>query len=117
MDETTYLHLKPGEAPPQLEGADYSKALLVIEGGVTPDWQAAVSDWLVLNGCRYMMAWGIKCSEWDTSVDIANLRAFGYGEIPDDGFVMTTWHERDSLEEACWFAAHAAVHESLPLEK
>jgi hypothetical protein len=113
MDAPTYVHLLPGEALPRLVRPGHFKAIVVVEDDVTPEWQAAVSDWLVRSGCRYMMAWGRRCSEWDDSVDHANLNRFGHGEIPDDEFVMTTWHDQDSLEDTFWFAGHAAMHPSL----
>jgi hypothetical protein len=33
METPRYLHLKPGEAPPQLESP-------LVDGEVTPEWQA-----------------------------------------------------------------------------
>ena len=95
-----YLHLRPEGPQPSLDGAAPFKAVVVIDSEVTPEWQAQVSDWLVRSGCQYMMAWGLDCSSWDDSVDVANLEMFDFGEIPDEGFVMTTWHEKDSLLEA-----------------
>jgi len=87
----------------------------VIEEKVTDDWREQVSRWLVASGCLYMMARGDECSRWDDSVDYANLEAFDYGDIPDERFVMTTWHERQSLAEVFWFAAHCAYHPTIEL--
>ena len=56
------------------------------------------------------MAWGENCSAWDDAVDFANMEQFDYEEIPEEHFVMTTWHERDSLEELFFFAKNAALH-------
>jgi len=64
-----------------------------------------------------MMAWGRKCSEWDDSVDHANLRPFDYGDIPEDAFVMTTWHDHDSLKEVFWYSENTAFHPSLELDQ
>lgn len=63
-----------------------------------------------------MMAWGKDCSSWDDSVDLANLEQFGSGEIPDEKFVMTTWHEDEPLEDVIWFAKFSALHPTTPLE-
>jgi hypothetical protein len=117
MEAPTYLHLKPGEAPPRLEGAAPFKAVIVIDCEVTPEWREQISDWLVRGGCRYMMAWGLKCGDWDSSVDEANLAMFDYGKIPDDDFVMTTWHANESLEETFWFSERTAMHPSLQIER
>jgi len=62
------------------------------------------------------MAWGNECSKWDDSVDIVNLAAFDYGDIPDDQLVMTTWHENESLSQVFWFAEHCARHSTIDLE-
>ena len=117
MDAPTYVHLLSAGALPQLARLGRFKAIVVVEDDVTPEWQATVSDWLVRSGCRYMMAWGRRASEWDDSVDHANLHRVGHGEIADDEFVMTTWHDKDSLEDTFWFATHAAMHPSLELNE
>jgi hypothetical protein len=57
-----------------------------------------------------MMAWGKECSTWDNSVDYANIAEFNYGDIPEENFVMTTWHEDEPLKEVFWFAKHNAFH-------
>jgi len=62
-----------------------------------------------------MVAWGTNCSSWDDSVDMANIEEFGFKEIPQDKFVMTTWHEDQPLSEALWFAKHNAFHPSVAL--
>ena len=117
MKAPRYLHLKRGDMPPQLGDVAPFKAAVVVESEVTPEWQEQVSQWLVRSGCRYMMAWGRKCGDWDTSVDLANLAAFGWGEIPGGDYVMTTWHENESLQEMFWYAERCALHPSLELER
>jgi hypothetical protein len=57
-----------------------------------------------------MMAWGKNCSSWDDSVDHANLEEFNYGEIPDDRFVMTTWHDDEPIQETFWLCRYGAFH-------
>lgn len=55
-----------------------------------------------------MLAWGIDCSSWDDTVDEANLAKWNFNEIPDENFIMTTWHENDSIQEVFWFAKNCA---------
>lgn len=64
-----------------------------------------------------MMAWGRDCSLWDDSVDLANLEEFEHGDIPDDRFVITTWHDAEPLSEVFWFASHTAHHPDVGLEQ
>lgn len=116
MQAPEYIHLRPGNAPPRLDAAAPFKAVVVIDADVTPEWQGQISDWLVRGGCRYMMAWGRDSSTWDASVDQANLVKFNYGEIPDEDFVMTTWHADEPLEETLWFSQFCAMHPSLELQ-
>ncbi|MBL6852145.1 MAG: hypothetical protein ISS15_16800 [Alphaproteobacteria bacterium] len=116
MNDPTYLQLKPGDVPPHIEGPPF-RAVLVIEGDVSPTWRDQVSGWLVKSGCRYMLAWGPRCGDWDTSVDEANLARFDFGEIPNDDFVMTTWHEKESLRETFWFAQMCAMHPTVELDR
>ncbi len=105
-----YLQLKPDTSLPDYSGFKPFLAILVIEEQVEAAWRAAVSKQLVKSGCIYMMAWGIDCSEWDTSVDLANIEQFNYGEIPEDELVMTTDHENESLKDVFWQAKNSAEH-------
>jgi hypothetical protein len=117
MNAPTYLHLKPGDTPPKLGEEVAFKAVVVIESVVTPEWRGLVSDWLVESGCVYMMAWGQDCSKWDDSVDWAVLEKFDYGDIPDEAFVSTTWHERETLDEVFWFCQHCAFDEAVEFDR
>lgn len=112
----TYLHLPAESEPPPLGGLGRFQAVLVLSQAVTDEWQTLISDWLVRGGCLYMMAWGVACRSWDDSVDNASLSASDFGEVPDDQFVITTWHDSEPLSETLWFAAHAAYHPTVPLE-
>ena len=64
-----------------------------------------------------MMAWGPDSSAWDDSVDMANLEAFDFADIPDERFVMTTWRDHEPLSETFRFAGRAARHSVVPLQE
>lgn len=117
MEPPRYLHLKPGDAPLNLEGEAPFKAVVVIEASVAAEWRDQVSEWLVRAGCRYMMAWGEDCSAWDSSVDEANLAIFDFADIPENDQVMTTWHSDEPLSEVFWFSKFVAEHPTLALGK
>ncbi|MFN7164574.1 MAG: hypothetical protein ACK4P2_07115 [Hyphomonas sp.] len=110
METPHYIHLRPGDLLPRIGGAGPFKAVVIIEAPVTQAWQQEVSEWLVRSGCLYMMAWGENCSAWDTSVDVANLEVFDFGDIPEDDSVMTTWHEEESLADTFWYSEFCAFH-------
>lgn len=102
-------HLPLGERRP-------FRAVVIIDQSVASEWQEEVSSWLVRSGCLYMMAWGKDCSSWDDSVDLANLKDFNFEEIPDEKFVMTTWHNNEPLEEVFWFSKHSAFHPNIEMQ-
>lgn len=112
-----YLHLPPECELPPICFVGAFKAVLVLEQAVAGDWQDHVSEWLVRSGCLYMMAWGVECSSWDDSVDWANLRVVASEEIPDDRFVMTTWHQDEPLAEVFWFSGFTAHHPTVALDQ
>jgi hypothetical protein len=111
-----YIHLIPDGSLPDLTGHVF-RAVVIVETAITAGWREKVSAWLVKNGCLYMMAWGQDCSLWDDSVDHANLDEFNYGDIPGDRFVMTTWHDKEPLQEVFWFCEHTASHPTVDLNR
>ncbi|MBW8637668.1 hypothetical protein K1W69_10765 [Hoeflea sp. WL0058] len=110
-----YFNLRGGDQPPDLGFDKPFKCLVLIREDVTDTWRVAMSRWLVASGCLYMMAWGRDCILWDDSVDCANIEKFP-GDIPDDKFVITSWHNDETLEDVVDFATFSANHSRVPLE-
>ena len=111
-----YIHLPSGSEPPDTT-FEHRRVIIIIEQPVEDDWQHRLSEWVVASGCLYMMAWGRDCSSWDDSVDHANLAQFDYEDIPDEHFIMTTWHDDEALSEVFFHARMCAFHPTvfLPL--
>jgi hypothetical protein len=109
-----YLHLSPGKPPPAIKARPY-RAVLIADEGASQDWQNDVCSWLAESGCLYFIAWGVACEGWHDTMDWTALEAFDFSEIPDDRFVMTTWHDKEPLSEALWFAGNAAHHPDIDL--
>lgn len=107
-----YIRIGANDPLPDLRKLAPYKAIVIIESDKR---QEEISRWLVESGCLYMMAWGPRSTTWDDSVDHANLEQFGFGDIPDDSFVMTTWHDDESLEEVFRFSKTHATHASKEL--
>jgi hypothetical protein len=84
-------------------GADFAAMLVVASDDVTSEEQVALSDALVTQGCRYAVCAGHDCSSWDDSIDFAFLRTDPDFDPPDERFVMTTWHDGESLDEVAWY--------------
>lgn len=115
MPAPEYLALDLDQPLPDLE-RHRRKVILVSDVVCTVDRRREVADWLVRSGCLYFIAWGIQCSQWHDEVDFANLREWGFGNVPDDAHIMTTWHSDEPLREAMWFAQHCAFHPTQELE-
>ena len=110
----TYHYLSPEHALPVLP-ADPFRAVLIADRSVALEWRNKIATWLAASGCLYFIAWGTDCEAWHDSVDGANLEAFDYGEIPDDRFILTTWHDKEPLSEVLWFAGQCASHPDISL--
>jgi len=108
-DPVHYFRILEGEPPPGLSQYAPFRAVVVIDAPYSASWQDQVRDWLVESGCLYMCAWGPGCASWDDSVDYAQIRKYPDGASEDD-FVMTTWHENETLEEVFWYAGFCASH-------
>ncbi len=113
-DIVEYVHLPAGSALPTTSPQP-RRVLVLIEQDVDSGWQETVSRWIVASGCLYMMAWGRNCSSWDDSVDHAVLEKFNYQDIPEDDFVMTTWHDHEPLSGAFFFARLCAFHPTIEM--
>ena len=109
-----YLHIHPRLPLPELAAQPF-RAVLIAEQPVSEDWRNQVAAWLVKTGCLYASTWGIDCEAWHDSVDWANIDAFDFGDIPDQNFVMTTWHTDAPLSEVFWFAENCATHPTVEL--
>ncbi len=116
LKQPKYIRLVDGDPFPEINDFSPFIAVVIIETPVSVNWQTKASKWLVDQGCLFMLAWGLECSSWDDSVDIANLEDFDYGDVPDDRFVMTTWHENEPLTDVIEFAVRSAWHDTQDLE-
>jgi hypothetical protein len=102
-----YQQIAPESALPDVSNLAPFKAVVILEADYSQVWQAEVSNWLVQQGCRYMMAWGPNCSNWDNSVDAADIEGGGLDD--DSKFVLTTWHPDETLESVFWYSQFCAI--------
>jgi hypothetical protein len=116
MSHTIYVHLSPGDSPSSLGLGKACRVVLVSEASTSPSFREAVAEKLVNGNCLYFMSWGAECEAWHDEVDMANIEKFDFNEIPEDAFVMTTWHEGEPLSEVLWFCKHNAFHPTVDLK-
>lgn len=109
-----YLHLEANRPPPDLKAAPY-RVVLVSDLAVDDGWLQEIAVWIVAIGSLYVVAWGVECQKWHDAVDWAVLDSFDFGDIPNEKFVMTTWHSDEPMSEAFWYAGHCAIHPDVEL--
>jgi len=63
----------------------------------------AVAARLLAAGCVYAVCWGPDCEWVHDAFDAAVI-----ARRPDGPWAMTTWHGKDPLSQAIWFALFAA---------
>ncbi len=81
------------------DGGDYALLLINNDGSIRPTERVALSEEIVRTSCRYAVCTGFYCSEWDDSIDEAYVGSDPNFDPPDERFVMTTWHENETLND------------------
>jgi hypothetical protein len=81
--------------------------LLTLDAGDLSDARVgAFATKLVVQGVGYACCWGPDCHRVHRLFDRAAIEA--------NRFVMTTWHEDETLDEALWFAVNVALPPNEP---
>lgn len=82
--------------------------LLILQFGETiaPEERLRWVDQIADSHCSVVCAWGSGGTRWDDDVDHAIVTQNLDRGV--DRFVMTTWHDNDSLEEVLTYFLHTA---------
>jgi hypothetical protein len=96
---------RPSDLISPFAGAEFACLLVVRDTSITGQEQASLSELLVAQGCRYAVCAGHECASWDDSIDRAYIATDADFDPPDSTFVMTSWHEDESIEEVAEFFA------------
>jgi hypothetical protein len=104
------LELAGPDAMPRIvrTGIRHFVALIVWDAAREPvEVVARVARTLLDAGCVYFCCWGPDCERVH---DIIDEEYVGDGTSigDDESTLMTTWHNRDSLDEAVWFCLNNA---------
>ena len=97
------LHLEsPEDFPDDLSLGSPSFACLLAwdSRGVDVKRITKLASKLLKAGAIYICAWGPDCERVH---DIFDEEIVGSDPSPDDPFIMTTWHSRETLAGAIWF--------------
>jgi len=92
---------------------EFALLLVVVADDVTDEEQSELSQQFVRAGCRYAVCFGPTSSSWDDSIDMVSVMDRVDGRDPP--FVMTSWHDDESVDEAvAFFAQHSRIDDELP---
>ena len=98
-----YLELiRPYRFSSPFAGQEFAALLYAADDRISEQEQADISAALVAQGCRYAVCAGHQCSSWDDSIDFAYAEHNDW-QCNDENFVMTTWHDDESLEDIVFF--------------
>ena len=99
------------------DGKGYVLLLHSDDPSIPPEVQSSLADQIVATGCRYACCSGVACSSWDDAIDWAFIATDPNDQPPDERFVMTTWHEGESLSDVVWFALNNTSFDDFMAER
>lgn len=90
----------PDEIPQSLDlGSKHFGCLLVWDATeASADDIHRVAEPLIAAGCVYFVCWGLSCERVHDTIDELDPYFESTGAV-----VMTTWHDKEPLEETTWF--------------
>jgi hypothetical protein len=107
---------RPYELSASFQGLEYVCILFVNDETINSEEQAQLSAQIISSGCRYAVCTGYRCSTWDDSIDMASLEVNNF-EFKDETFVMTTWHENESVEDVIFYGLMNTMFDDLVFSK
>ena len=94
---------RPFQYASPFPGEEHTLLICIVDESVKEAERAKVSTEIVAAKCRDAVCWGYECSAWDTAIDWAYLETDKNFNLPDETFVMTTWHDDEPVEDAIDF--------------
>lgn len=85
---------------------EHALLLAVGDDVVEADEQWALCQSIVRSGCRHAVCFGATSSTWDDSIDWVGVKDEVDGK--PSPFVMTSWFDKDPIEDAVAFLAENA---------
>jgi hypothetical protein len=90
-------------------------AWIIADDSLPSKRKLQVARELIEQGCRYAVCSGAEGSAWDDAVDLAYIESHPDNSRDSSEFVMTTWHDDETLEEiAAFFALNTTFDDFVP---
>ena len=78
---------------------EYVLILIITDSDIPVEKRQLIARDIVHSRCRYALTYGHECSLWHDLIDMAYLDA----DLPDEKFLMTTWHDDEPIEDVVDF--------------
>lgn len=105
MDRQLHLTQSPAEPwrfiPPP--GAGAYALLLITLAPVSREEKNRLAAEIIASDARNIACWGVDCEDWHDTLDEAYLATDENFSPPDERFVMTSWHAKESLDHAVFY--------------
>ena len=94
------------------EGKPFAILLYGVDEAVAPEEQGQLCTDIIEQGCRYAVCAGANCEIWHDCFDEADCARNDW-EANVSNFVMTSWHEKESLEDVVFFLLNNTSFDSV----
>lgn len=84
-------------------GQEFALLLIIADSAISKDNQNVFCREIIHQGCRYAVCTGDQCSRWHDAIDLAFVDTNPDDITLDERFVMTSWHEKEPLEDVIFF--------------
>lgn len=101
MKQMIIIHMMPADvgtftAPFE---DDYALLLVISSPSITQKQRVRMALEIVSSRCQYALTYGHDCEDWHDAIDTA---CFDDG-VPEGRFLMTTWHNDESINDVVDF--------------
>jgi hypothetical protein len=112
-----HVELKPYDFKSPFAGKDYVCVIFNNDPNISIEEQYYISEKIVKSGCKNAMCAGYNCSTWDDSIDEEYLATDVNFDPPDNTFIMTTWHENESIADIIFHMLNCTDFDNHKFEK
>jgi hypothetical protein len=95
--------LSPYNFPAPFDWGEFAAWILSADPALEPAAQFNIATALIDAGCRFAVSSGYNASSWDDAVDYAYILRHPGPDVDPTNFVMTSWHDDESLDEVAEF--------------
>lgn len=108
--EVWFLELNPPCTFAPNFDTDFALMLWANEPAASKETRNAICDQIARSNCYYAVCGGESCEIWHDTIDECCVAADPNFSPPDSRFMMSTWHENDSVTEVLWVSLNCTPY-------